>query len=45
MTELRFHDVKITGTATVAWPEPKQENDEQAQPERVEAVNEQEQEN
>jgi hypothetical protein len=45
MTELRFLDVKITGTATVTWPEPKREHDEQAQPEQVEAVNEQEQEN
>lgn len=46
MSEIRFEDIRITGRASVTWPEPQQqEHDEQAPPEKVEAVNEQEQEN
>ena len=44
--DIRMEDIRITGTASVTWPEPKkpQEPQEQAPPEQVEAVNEQEQE-
>lgn len=42
--EIRMQDIRITGRASVTWPEPQpQEQDEQVQPEQVEAVNEQEQ--
>jgi hypothetical protein len=41
--DIRMEDIRITGTASVTWPEPKpQEQDEQAPPEQVEAANEQE---
>jgi len=44
--DIRMEDIRITGTASVTWPEPEkpQEPQEQAPPEQVEAVNEQEQE-
>ena len=44
MTELRFQDVKVTGTATVTWPVPDAPQENPALPEQAEAVNEQEQE-
>jgi hypothetical protein len=44
--DIRMADIRITGRASVTWPKPQQQKqDEQTQPEQVEAVNEQEQEN
>jgi hypothetical protein len=42
--EIHMEDIHVSARATVTWPEPKpQDQDEQVPPEQVEAVNEQEQ--
>ena len=41
--EIRMEDIRITGTASVTWPEPEPQ-EKPALPEQAEAVNEQEQE-
>jgi len=42
--EIRMEDIRITGTASVTWPEPEKPQEKPALPEQAETVNEQEQE-
>jgi hypothetical protein len=42
--DIRMEDIRITGTASVTWPEPDKSQEKPALPEQAEAVNEQEQE-
>ena len=44
MADIRFQDIRITGTASVTWPEPKPQEEKPVLPEQAEGVNEQEQE-
>jgi hypothetical protein len=42
--DIRMEDIRITGTASVTWPEPEKPQEKPALPEQADAVNEQEQE-
>jgi len=42
--DIRMEDIRLTGTASVTWPEPEKPQEKPALPEQADAVNEQEQE-
>jgi hypothetical protein len=41
--DIRMEDIRITGKASVTWPEPEKPQENPALPEQAETVNEQEQ--